>query len=85
VDEGGEVRVTSIPTGDHALVLIQLGEQALDSPAAPVTPQHASILTGSSSAVTPMRCGQANAVGCEALIERITVTGTLPNKSSGSS
>lgn len=85
MDEGCETFMTAIPAGDDALVLIQPGKQSLDLPASPVTPQWAAVLSGSASTVAAMGRDQLNALGSELLIERITVVGTIPDKSSGSS
>jgi hypothetical protein len=83
--EGGEARTTVIPAGHHALVLVQPGEQALDLPPAAIAPQGAPILGRRTLPVAAVRGNQLEALGREPLIERITVVGTIPDKSSGSS
>mgnify|MGYP003347371351 CR=1 FL=1 len=85
MDEGGETLMTAIPAGDDALELVQPSEQALDLPASPIASQRSAVLGCRASAVAAMGRDQFNAFGREFLIERITVVGTIPNKSSGSS
>lgn len=85
MNEGGETLMAAIPAGDDALVFVQPGEQTLDLPAPPVPAQWTAVLSGGSGTVAAMRRDQFNALGSEFLIERITVVGTIPDKSSGSS
>jgi hypothetical protein len=79
--EGGEALMAAIPTGEHTFELVQPSEQALDLPAA----QGTTILSGFAASVHTVWRNQLNPLGHECLIERITVVGTLPDKSSGSS
>jgi hypothetical protein len=85
MNEGGEALMTSIPASDHAFELVQPSKQALDLPAAFISAQRTPVLSCRSGTIASMRCNQANASGCESLIERIAVIGTIPDKSSGSS
>lgn len=76
--------MTTIPAGQGSLVL-HPREQALDLPSTAVTPECAPILRSGPHAVLPVRGDQLNSVGCQLLIERITVVGTIPHNSLGSS
>jgi hypothetical protein len=83
--ERGKAFTTAIPAGHHALVLVQPGEQAFDLPPPAIAPERPASLCRRARAVAPMRRNQLDALGRESLIERITVVGTIPDKSSGSS
>jgi hypothetical protein len=85
MDECGQALTTAIPAGHHTRVLGQPGEQALDLPTAAIAPQGAAVLGRRALPVAAMRCNPFDALGRESLIERITVVGTIPNNSSGSS
>jgi hypothetical protein len=43
--ESGVVLSGAIPASEHALVLVEPGEEALDLPAAPVSAQRATVLS----------------------------------------
>jgi len=75
----------TIPADQDALVFIEPREQALDLPTPLVTSENSLILGGRSAAICSMRCDHLNTLSCKALIERITVVGTIPDKSLGSS
>lgn len=77
--------MTTIPPSQGSLVLVHPGEQALDFPSAPIAPERSSILCCRADAILPVRGDQLDALGCQLLIERITVVGTIPHNSSGSS
>jgi hypothetical protein len=85
MNEGSVALGTAIPTGDDTFELVEPGKQALDLPSAFVSTQHSPVLSCGSLAVVPVRCNQFDSLGCQRLIERITVVGAIPNKSSGSS
>lgn len=85
MNKGHEMIDEAIPAHHDALVFVQPGEQALDLPATPVAAQDSVVLGLGLGAIGAMRRDQRNALRREALIERITVVGTIPNKSSGSS
>ncbi len=85
MNEGGETLMTTIPAGQGSLVFVHPGEQALDLPSTPVTPEWAAILSRWPNTVLSVRRDQFDSLGCQLLIERITVVGTIPDKSSGSS
>jgi hypothetical protein len=75
----------SVPAHEDALVFVKPGEQALDFPAALVAPEDTVVLGLWLAAIGAMGGDQRNALRCKALIERITVVGTIPDKSLGSS
>jgi hypothetical protein len=83
--ERGKAFTTAIPAGHHARVLVQPGEQACDRPPPAIAPERPAILSRRARAVAPMRGTQLDALDRESWIERITVLGTIPAKSSGSS
>jgi hypothetical protein len=85
MDERGKALTAVIPARHHALILVQPGEQALDLPPAAIAPQGAAILGRRALTVAAMRRNQLDALGRECVIERITVVGTIPDKSLGSS
>ena len=85
MNEGGETLMAAIPAGQSSFVFVHPGEQALDLPSAPIAPECSSILSCRADAVLPVRGDQFDALGCQLLIERITVVGTIPHNSSGSS
>ena len=85
MDKGVEMIDESIPASDHALVFVQPRKQAFDLPSSPITPQRPLILRLGFDAITLVRSNQLNALGSKLEIERITVVGAIPNKSSGSS
>ncbi len=85
MDEGGEALMTAIPAGDDALEGIEPGEQPLDLPSASISSQRSAVLSGGPGSIAAMRGNQLNTLFCQLLIERITVVGTIPHKSSGSS
>jgi len=74
-----------VPAGYHSLVFVQPGEQALDLPSSAVASENPLILRSGPAAFSPMRRNHRNALSRKALIERITVVGTIPDKSLGSS
>ncbi len=75
----------TIPSGQHALVFVQPREQALDLPPSAIAPECPGILRYGLDTVAFVRCNQFNALGSKSEIERITVVGAIPDKSSGSS
>ncbi len=85
MNKGGVMLNAPVPSGKHALELIKPCESAFDFPAPGVTPQRSPVLGHCFLPVALMRCDQFNTVLCQSLIERITVVGAIPNKSSGSS
>jgi len=85
MDKGVEMIDQTIPAGDHTFIFIQPREQAFDLPSSAVTSERPLVLCLGSDAVTFVRCDQLNALGSKPAIERITVVGAIPNKSSGSS
>src|SRR5262245_8298117 len=75
----------TVPTHKHALVFVEPSEEPFDLPAALISPENPLVLSLGFAAVGTMGRNQRNALRREALIERITVVGTIPNKSLGSS
>jgi hypothetical protein len=75
----------AVPTGNHAFELVEPGECPLDLPSSFVSTQRATVLTGRLDPVLAVWRNQFNAALCQLLIERITVVGAIPNKSSGPS
>ena len=85
MNEGGIALSATIPACNDAFECVEPGKQPLDFPSSFVPAQRAAILSGNSLAVAFVRGDQFDALGCQRLIERITVVGAIPNKSSGSS
>ena len=77
--------VVVIPTCQDAAVFVEPCEGAFDLPTPAVASQLPAILGGRPLAAAPVRRNHFNTVLCQPLIERITVVGTIPDKSSGSS
>ena len=85
MNKSGKALMVTIPAGEGSLVLVHPGEQALDFPSAAVTPECAAVLRCRPNAVLAMWGNQFDSLGCQLLIERITVVGTIPHNSLGSS
>lgn len=85
MNKSGKALMATIPAGEGSLVLVHPGEQALDFPSAAVTPECAAVLRCRPNAVLAMWGNQFDSLGCQLLIERITVVGTIPHNSLGSS
>jgi hypothetical protein len=77
--------MVELPAGKDATKFIEPCEQALYLPSALVSPQSSPILSRWSNPTAAMRRNHFNAVGCQLFIERITVVGTIPDKSLGES
>ena len=73
----------AVPSGEHALELVEPCESAFDFPAPAVAPQRPPVLRRRFLPVALMRGNQFNTALCQPLIERITVVGAIPNKSLG--
>ncbi|MDB5761623.1 MAG: hypothetical protein JWQ21_618 [Herminiimonas sp.] len=74
-----------VPADNDALECVEPRERAFNLPSSLVAPQASSILLRRFSTVALVRRNQLNTALCQPLIERITVVGTIPNKSFGSS
>ena len=74
-----------IPTCQDAAILVEPCEGAFDLPASAIASELSSIPGRISFSPTPVRRNHFNSALCQLLIERITVIGTIPDKSSGSS
>lgn len=85
MNEAGKAMVVNFPAGQYPPEPVQPCEQALDFPASLVPSQLAAILRSWLDPITLVRRDQLNTVGCELFIERITVVGTIPEKSLRSS
>lgn len=81
MNEAGEALIVVLPTSEYPPVLVQPCEQALNLPSPLVSTQHAAVMAGRPDATCPVRRDQFNAIGSELCIERITVIGTIPDKS----
>ena len=77
MDKGEEMIDEAIPAHHHALVFVQSGEQVFDLPSPPIAPQSSVALGRGPAAIGPIGRDQRNALASEALIERITVVGTI--------
>jgi hypothetical protein len=75
----------SIPTSEDTFELVEPSKGALYFPSSFITAKCSTILSGCFFTISFMRCDQINTLLCQPLIERITIVGTIPNKSSGSS
>ena len=85
MNETGKVMVVVIPACQDAAVFVEPCEGAFDLPTAAVATKFSAVLSGGSLSAAPVRGNHFNSVLCQLLIERITVVGTIPDKSSGSS
>lgn len=85
MNEAGKSLIVILPTGQYPSEFVQPCEQPFNLPAPFVPPQLAPILSGRSDSIALVRRDQLNVIGCELVIERITVVGAIPDKSLGSS
>jgi hypothetical protein len=85
MNEAGKSMIVVFPTGYYPAEFVQPGKQALDFPSSLVATQCPAILSGRPDSIALMWRDQLNAIGCEPFIERITVIGTIPDKSLRSS
>jgi hypothetical protein len=85
MNEACESLVVILPTGQNPPELVQPCEQTLDLPSPFVSTQRTTILSRRSDTSFPVRGDYLNPVGGELFIERITVVGTIPDKSLGQS
>jgi len=76
---------TSIISCYYTLESIQPGKKTFNFPSPLISSKLTSILSRRSNSIIFMRSNQFNTFQREPLIERITVIGTIPDKSSGSS
>lgn len=83
--KGGVAVSAAIPTRSDALEPIQPGKEPLDFPASLILLQYPTILGGRFLPTLAMRGNQLNALRFELFSVRITVIGTISNKSSYSS
>jgi hypothetical protein len=85
MNEAGITISATVPTGQHALELVEPGEQAFDLPSALVSAQCATVLRDGAFAIGLVGSNQLDALGSKSLIEWVTVVGAIPNKAFGSS
>jgi hypothetical protein len=85
MDKAGKSTIIVFPTGQHSTEFVEPCEQALDLPAAFVPAQNAPILRDWLNPTALVRRNHLNAIVCKPFIERITVIGTIPDKSFRSS
>jgi hypothetical protein len=85
MDEGVEMINEAIPSGQHTLVFVKPREQPFDFPPPAISPECSGILRYGLDAIALVRRDQFNTLGSKPVIERITVVGAIPDKSSGSS
>ena len=83
MNKGGKVLVEPVPACHCPLERIEPSKKSFDFPTATITPQGATILRCFTLSIAPMWCDHLNPLGSKGVIERITVIGTIPNKSSG--
>ncbi len=77
MNESCEMLMTAIPTDQGSFVLVHPCKQTLDFPSTPVAPEWATILSCRTDTVLSVRRNQLDSLGCQLLIERITVVGTM--------
>jgi len=85
MNEARKVVMVVVPTCQDAAIFIEPREGTFDFPATTVTPELSPILGRKPFSATPVRRNHFNSDLCQLLIERITIVGTIPDKSSGSS
>jgi hypothetical protein len=83
--ETGKSMIVILPAGHNPSELVEPGEQAFDLPASMVATQYASVLGRRLLAVPLVRRDHLDTIVNESRIERITVIGTIPDKSLGQS
>ena len=74
-----------VPPGEHPFEGARPGKQPFGFPPSFVSPELSAILCFCFYPSAAMRCNHVNAFCFELLIQRIRVTGTIPNKAPGSS
>ena len=84
MNKGCKVVVKSVPSSHCSFKRIEPCEKAFDFPATSISPQGTTILCCFTFPVTPVR-RHLNPLDSKGVVERITVVGTIPNNSSGSS
>ena len=77
--------MTAIPSYQSSFKSIEPGKEPLYFPAAFIASKRSSVLCGRALTIRPVRRYHFNALGLEHFIKRITVIGTIPDNSSGSS
>jgi hypothetical protein len=85
MNEASKSLIIVFPARHYASEFVEPREQPFNLPAPFVPSQLAPILRSGSHAIALVRGDQLNVIGCELFIERITVVGTIPDKSLGQS
>ena len=85
MNKSGKVFVESVPARHRSLKRIEPSEKTFYFPAAAIASQGAAILCCFAFSIPPVWRNHLNPLGSKGVIERITVIGTIPNNSSGSS
>lgn len=81
MNEAGESMIVILPTSQYSSEGVQPREQALDLPSPFVSAQRPAVLSRRFNPILSVRGDQLNVIGSEPCIERITVVGTIPDKS----
>jgi hypothetical protein len=85
MNEARKVMMIIVPARQYATILIEPREGTFDHPAPTIASELSSILGSTFISAAPMWRNHFNSALRQLLIERITVAGTIPDKSSGSS
>lgn len=75
----------AIPSDEHPFKGKQPCDGTLYLPSSDITPKRSAVLSFRFDAIAAMRSNQLNAFFFELFIQRISVIGTIPDNSSGSS
>ena len=85
MNESGKAMMVIFPTSQYTAEFVEPCKSAFNFPSPPVTAQLSTILGDCPDAIAFMGSNHFDTAFCQLLIERITVIGAIPNKSSGSS
>ncbi len=85
MNKSGKTMMVIFPTSQDTSEFVEPCKCALDFPSSAIAAQFSPVLRRGSDAIAFMRRNHFNTLFCQLLIERITVIGTIPNKSLGSS
>jgi hypothetical protein len=82
MNETGKSPIIVFPASQYPPVLVQPCKQAFDLPPSLIPSEFSAILCRRPDAIAPVRRDQLNVIDGEFCIERITVVGAIPDKSS---
>jgi hypothetical protein len=85
MNKPGKAMIVMVPTCQDTAKLVEPCESAFNLPSSAVALKLSAVLRDGLPSVFSMRSNHFNTTRCQLLIERITVIGTIPDKSSGSS